>query len=149
MKSRKQFKINRIRIESNDVLAKSTVTSQSLSGRVVRASGLEAVGREFYPRLCSYSVFAIVCNEFDVTNLLQVRRVVTSKLTLTCCKLVSSLHACHVIFVGTLQICRARLLRLSQIARTFDFDLILPCHGKFDASNLKRTCHKFDVTTIT
>ncbi|GBL93814.1 hypothetical protein AVEN_153590-1 [Araneus ventricosus] len=31
-----------------------------------------------------------------MTNLLQVRHVVTSKLALTCCKLVSHLHSCRV-----------------------------------------------------
>ncbi|GBM38075.1 hypothetical protein AVEN_40955-1 [Araneus ventricosus] len=36
---------------------------------------------------------------------------------------------------------------VTQIIRKIDFDLILPCHTKFDASNLKRSCHKFDVTT--
>ncbi|GBL73542.1 hypothetical protein AVEN_159521-1 [Araneus ventricosus] len=35
----------------------------------------------------------------------------------------------------------------TSVCSKFDFDLILSCHGEFDASNLKRTCHKFAVTT--
>ncbi|GBL87085.1 hypothetical protein AVEN_218777-1 [Araneus ventricosus] len=50
-------------------------------------SASEPGGREFYPGLCSCSVFAIICNEFDTANLLQVRFMVTSELSLTCCKL--------------------------------------------------------------
>ncbi|GBL85314.1 hypothetical protein AVEN_222773-1 [Araneus ventricosus] len=59
MKSRKKFKINRIRIESNDVLAKSIFSSQSSAGSTVSVSASEPGGREFYSRLCSYSVFAM------------------------------------------------------------------------------------------
>ncbi|GBM78755.1 hypothetical protein AVEN_62737-1 [Araneus ventricosus] len=58
-------------------------TSTSLTGRMVSASASEPVDREFYPGLCSYSVFAIVCN----ASLRQIRPMVTSKLELTCCKL--------------------------------------------------------------
>ncbi|GBM68351.1 hypothetical protein AVEN_20705-1 [Araneus ventricosus] len=36
---------------------------------------------------------------------------VSSKLALTCCKLVSNLHSCHVKFVASLRICRATLLQ--------------------------------------
>ncbi|GBM65050.1 hypothetical protein AVEN_92783-1 [Araneus ventricosus] len=36
---------------------------------------------------------------------------VTSKLALTCCKLVSSLHSCHVKFAVSLKICSASLLQ--------------------------------------
>ncbi|GBM37730.1 hypothetical protein AVEN_38734-1 [Araneus ventricosus] len=43
-------------------------------------------------------------------SLLQVPRVVTSKLTLTCCKLNSSLiHSCHVKFVASLQILQSKI----------------------------------------
>ncbi|GBN27933.1 hypothetical protein AVEN_16849-1 [Araneus ventricosus] len=63
---------------------------------MVNASASEPVYREFYSRLCSYSVFAIICNEFDAASLLQVRPMVTSKFALTCCKLVSHLHSCRV-----------------------------------------------------
>ncbi|GBO44906.1 hypothetical protein AVEN_84385-1 [Araneus ventricosus] len=34
------------------------------------------------------------------------------------------------------------------VCSRFDFDLMLPCHSKFDASDLKRTCGKFAVATI-
>ncbi|GBM58306.1 Cytosol aminopeptidase [Araneus ventricosus] len=34
------------------------------------------------------------------------------------------------------------------VCSKFDFDLILPCHGKFDASSLKRTCGKLTITTL-
>ncbi|GBL89098.1 hypothetical protein AVEN_255235-1 [Araneus ventricosus] len=80
-----------MRIESSDVLAKSILSSQSLTGRMVRAPASRALGREFYPGLCSYSVFAIICN----ASLQQVRLMVTSRLALTCCKLVSQLHTCR------------------------------------------------------
>ncbi|GBO22949.1 hypothetical protein AVEN_257214-1 [Araneus ventricosus] len=51
-----------MRIESNGVLAKSIFSSESITGRMVRAPAARALGRELYPGLCSYSVFAIVCN---------------------------------------------------------------------------------------
>ncbi|GBM21154.1 hypothetical protein AVEN_5466-1 [Araneus ventricosus] len=95
-------------MESNDVLAKSVFASRSRADRVVQTSRYQAVGREFYPRLCSYSVLAIICNEFAV----QVRPMVTSKLPLTCCKLVSHLHSCRVKFAASLQICSASLLQI-------------------------------------
>ncbi|GBN01233.1 hypothetical protein AVEN_86102-1 [Araneus ventricosus] len=60
-------------------------------------SGYQAAGREFYPALCSYFVPAIICN----ASLLQVRPMVTSKLALTCCKLVSHLHSCRIKFALT------------------------------------------------
>ncbi|GBM09443.1 hypothetical protein AVEN_141373-1 [Araneus ventricosus] len=94
-------------MESNDVLAKSVFASRSRADRVVQTSRYQAVGREFYPRLCSYSVLAIICNEFAV----QVRPMVTSKLPLTCCKLVH-LHSCRVKFAVSLQICSASLLQI-------------------------------------
>ncbi|GBL88892.1 hypothetical protein AVEN_158991-1 [Araneus ventricosus] len=53
------------------------------------------------------TVFAIICN----ASLLQVRPMVTSKLALTCCKLVSHLHSCRVRLAASLQICSARLLQ--------------------------------------
>ncbi|GBO30819.1 hypothetical protein AVEN_178107-1 [Araneus ventricosus] len=96
-----------MRIKSNDVLAKSIFSSQSLTGRMVTASASRALGREFYPGLCSYSVFAIICNEFAM----QVRPMVTSRLVLTCCKLVSHLHTCRDKFAESLQICSASLLQ--------------------------------------
>ncbi|GBM19088.1 hypothetical protein AVEN_236913-1 [Araneus ventricosus] len=96
-----------MRIESNDVLAKSIFSSQSLTGRMVRAPASQALGREFYPGLCSYSVFAIICN----ASLLQVRPMVTLRLALTCCKLVSHLHTCRDKFAESLQICSASLLQ--------------------------------------
>ncbi|GBM71553.1 hypothetical protein AVEN_41675-1 [Araneus ventricosus] len=74
---------------------------------MVSASASEPVDPEFYPGLCSYSVFAIVCN----ASLLQVRPMVTSKLALTCCKLVSHLHSCRVKLAASLQICSASLLQ--------------------------------------
>ncbi|GBN85414.1 hypothetical protein AVEN_205200-1 [Araneus ventricosus] len=58
---------------------------------MVRAPASRAKGREFYPGLCLYSVFAIICN----ASFLQVRPMVTSRLALTCCKLVSHLHTCR------------------------------------------------------
>ncbi|GBN31726.1 hypothetical protein AVEN_139544-1 [Araneus ventricosus] len=96
-----------MRIESNGVLAKSIFSSQNLTGRMVRAHACRALGREFYPGLCSYSVFATVCN----TSLLQVRPMVTSRLALTCCKLVSHLHTCRDKFAESLQICSANFLQ--------------------------------------
>ncbi|GBO40041.1 hypothetical protein AVEN_158613-1 [Araneus ventricosus] len=74
---------------------------------MVRASASGAVGREFYPGLCSYSVFAIICN----ASLMQVRPMVTSRLVLTCCKLVSHLHTCDK-FAESLQIYSASLLQI-------------------------------------
>ncbi|GBN74363.1 hypothetical protein AVEN_50996-1 [Araneus ventricosus] len=74
---------------------------------MVSASASEPVDCEFYPRLCSYSVLAIICN----ASLLQVRPMVTSKLVLTCCKLVSHLHSCRVKLAASLQICSASLLQ--------------------------------------
>ncbi|GBM70791.1 hypothetical protein AVEN_127338-1 [Araneus ventricosus] len=97
-----------MRIESKDVLEKSIVSSQSLTGPVVSASACEPVGRDFYPGLCPNSVFAIVCN----ARLLQVRPMVTSRLALTCCKLVSHLHTCRDKFAESLQICSASLLQI-------------------------------------
>ncbi|GBN64153.1 hypothetical protein AVEN_175035-1 [Araneus ventricosus] len=75
---------------------------------MVSASASEPVDSEFYPGLCSYSVFATVCN----ASLLQVRPMVTSKLELTCCKLVSHLHSCRVKLAASLQICSASLLQI-------------------------------------
>ncbi|GBL72665.1 hypothetical protein AVEN_127914-1 [Araneus ventricosus] len=83
----------------------SVIRMESLTGRMVSASASEPVDREFYPALCSYSVFAIVCN----ASLLQVRPMVTYKLALTYCKLVSNLHSCSVKLAASLQICSARL----------------------------------------
>ncbi|GBN22148.1 hypothetical protein AVEN_61089-1 [Araneus ventricosus] len=57
-----------MRIESNDVLAKSIFSSQSLTGLLATTSASEPVGCEFYPGLCSYSVFAIICNEFAMQS---------------------------------------------------------------------------------
>ncbi|GBL81195.1 hypothetical protein AVEN_143536-1 [Araneus ventricosus] len=74
---------------------------------MVSASASEPVDRESHPGLCSYSAFAIVCN----ASLLQVRPMVTSKLALTCCKLVSHLHSCRVKLAASLQICSASLLQ--------------------------------------
>ncbi|GBO01663.1 hypothetical protein AVEN_39388-1, partial [Araneus ventricosus] len=73
-------------------------------------SDSEPGGREFYPRLCSCSVFAIICNEFDTANLLQVRFMVTSELSLTCCKLTTSLHSCHDKFVANLHSCHDKFV---------------------------------------
>ncbi|GBN10263.1 hypothetical protein AVEN_153175-1 [Araneus ventricosus] len=47
----------------------------------------------------------------SAANLLQVRPMVTSKLALTCCKLVSHLHSCRDKFAVSLQICSASLLQ--------------------------------------
>ncbi|GBO28027.1 hypothetical protein AVEN_150172-1 [Araneus ventricosus] len=63
-----------MRIESNDVLAKYIFSSQNVTGRMVRAPASRALGREFYPGLCSYSAFAIICNG----SLLQVRPMILS-----------------------------------------------------------------------
>ncbi|GBN74034.1 hypothetical protein AVEN_18034-1 [Araneus ventricosus] len=35
---------------------------------MVTASASEPVGREFYPGLCSHSVFTIICNEFAMQD---------------------------------------------------------------------------------
>ncbi|GBL73563.1 hypothetical protein AVEN_170042-1 [Araneus ventricosus] len=73
-------------------------------------TALESGGREFYPGLCSCFVFAIICNEFDTANLLQVRFMVTSELSLTCCKLTASLHTCHDKFVANLHSCHDKFV---------------------------------------
>ncbi|GBL86341.1 hypothetical protein AVEN_261217-1 [Araneus ventricosus] len=78
---------------------------------MVSASASEPVDREFYSGLCSCSVFAIICNEFDAASLLQVRPMVTSKLASTCCKLVSHLLSCRVKLAVSLQICSASLMQ--------------------------------------
>ncbi|GBO26972.1 hypothetical protein AVEN_78629-1 [Araneus ventricosus] len=80
----------------------------SLTGRSVSASASEPVDHEFYPWLCSYSVFAIICNEIAM----QARPMVNSKLALTCCKLVSHLHSYRVKLAASLQICSAVLLQV-------------------------------------
>ncbi|GBN35515.1 hypothetical protein AVEN_217255-1 [Araneus ventricosus] len=72
---------------------------------MVSVSASEAGGREFYPGLCSYSVFAIICNEFArqacgklaassfhgdfeaFVNLLQACTLVMTNLWQACCKL--------------------------------------------------------------
>ncbi|GBM93610.1 hypothetical protein AVEN_202560-1 [Araneus ventricosus] len=83
------------------------IMSSSLTGPVVTALASEPVGREFYPGLCSHSVFAIICK----ASLLQVPPMVTSRLALTCCKLVSHLHTCRDKFAESLQTCSASLLQ--------------------------------------
>ncbi|GBO13088.1 hypothetical protein AVEN_275595-1 [Araneus ventricosus] len=75
---------------------------------MVRAPASRALGREFYPGLCSYSVFAIIYN----ASLLQIRPMVTSRLALPCCRLVSHLHTCRDKFAESLQICSASLLQI-------------------------------------
>ncbi|GBM61120.1 hypothetical protein AVEN_152261-1 [Araneus ventricosus] len=77
---------------------------------MVSASASEPVGREFYSGLCSYSVFTIICDEFDAASLLQVRPMVTSKLALTCFKLVASLHSCHVKPVSSMYSCHVKFV---------------------------------------
>ncbi|GBM64256.1 putative inactive 1-aminocyclopropane-1-carboxylate synthase-like protein 2 [Araneus ventricosus] len=84
--------------------------SQSSAGSTVSVPASEPGGREFYPGLCSCSVFAIICNEFDTANLLQVRFMVTSELSLTCCKLTASLHTCHDKFVANLHSCHDKFV---------------------------------------
>ncbi|GBL97314.1 hypothetical protein AVEN_85000-1 [Araneus ventricosus] len=93
---------------------------------MVSVSASEPGGREFYPGLCSCSVFAIICNEFDTANLLQVRFMVTSELSLTCCKLTASLHSCHDKFVANLH----------------------SCHDKFVASLLQTKIAIWGVTSV-
>ncbi|GBM21293.1 hypothetical protein AVEN_149875-1 [Araneus ventricosus] len=87
------------RIGSNDVLAKSIFSSQSLTGRMVSVSASELVDREFYPELCSYSVFAIICVQCKLVaslshgdseacvNLLQTCFTLALLSCQTCCKL--------------------------------------------------------------
>ncbi|GBM58732.1 hypothetical protein AVEN_175340-1 [Araneus ventricosus] len=84
--------------------------SRSSAGSTVSVPASEPGGREFYPGLCSCSVFAIICNEFDTANLLQVRFMVTSELSLTCCKLTASLHTCHDKFVANLHSCHDKFV---------------------------------------
>ncbi|GBM08575.1 hypothetical protein AVEN_149162-1 [Araneus ventricosus] len=79
---------------------------------MVSVSASEPGGCEFYPGLCSYPVF---CYSFQcklAANLLQVRPMVTSRLALTCCKLVSHLHTCRDKFAESLQTCSASLLQI-------------------------------------
>ncbi|GBM18921.1 hypothetical protein AVEN_1556-1 [Araneus ventricosus] len=94
-----------------DLLAQSIFSSRNLTGRM---DGLERHFRKREvassdPRLCAYSVFAIVCNEFDATSLLQVRRVVTS----------SSLQTCFTLALLSCQICCKLADLQSKIAATF------------------------------
>ncbi|GBN43231.1 hypothetical protein AVEN_264161-1 [Araneus ventricosus] len=89
-----------MRIESNDVLAKSIFSSQSLTGRMARATAFRALGREFCPGLCSYSVFAIICNEFA--------RQACGKLA------ASSFHGDFEAFVNLLQACTLVMTSLWQ-----------------------------------
>ncbi|GBM54510.1 hypothetical protein AVEN_198032-1 [Araneus ventricosus] len=80
---------------------------------MVRAPASRALGREFYPGLCLYSVFAIVCK--FAASLLQVRPMVTSRLARTCCKLVSHLNTCDK-FAENLQCKSAANLLQTKIA---------------------------------
>ncbi|GBM38258.1 hypothetical protein AVEN_47350-1 [Araneus ventricosus] len=63
---------------------------------MVSASALEPVDPELYPGLCSYSVFAIICN----ASLLKVRPMVTSKLA------ANLFHTCTLVISNMLQACR-------------------------------------------
>ncbi|GBM61656.1 hypothetical protein AVEN_64413-1, partial [Araneus ventricosus] len=90
MKSRKQFKIRRVDARCISAIYLLLSESRWVSG------GLSA-----------YSVFAIVCNEFGATSLLQVRRLVTNWFEITCFKL--ALLPCQI--AASLQICGARLLQ--------------------------------------
>ncbi|GBO30831.1 hypothetical protein AVEN_112199-1 [Araneus ventricosus] len=117
MKSRKKFKINRIRIEATDVLAKSIFSCRSRTGLVVSTFVYKSVGREFYPGLCSYSVFAIICNEFA--------RQACGKLA------ASSFHGDFEAFVNLLQACTLVMTNLWQAC----------CKLKL-LSGMERTCSK-------
>ncbi|GBN47760.1 hypothetical protein AVEN_164321-1 [Araneus ventricosus] len=77
---------------------------------MVSVTASEPGGREFYPMLCFVLFFAIICNEFDTANLLQVRFMVTSELSLTCCKLTASLLSCHDKFVANLHSCHDKFV---------------------------------------
>ncbi|GBM14920.1 hypothetical protein AVEN_213264-1 [Araneus ventricosus] len=101
-------------VDENDTPAQSSASNQ-LEGVRQSASGLKSswrsgidvwlLSREFYPGLCSYSVFAIICNEFArqacgklaassfhdnfeaFVNLLQACTLVMTNLWQDCCKL--------------------------------------------------------------
>ncbi|GBO46246.1 hypothetical protein AVEN_183478-1 [Araneus ventricosus] len=103
MKSRKQLKINLI---DEDILAQSVFISRCRAGGAVYSIILASARSRALIRGCVRTLlplcFRCACNEFDVASLLQVRRVVTSKLALTCCKLVSHLYSCRVNLAVTL-----------------------------------------------
>ncbi|GBO33028.1 hypothetical protein AVEN_135733-1 [Araneus ventricosus] len=67
---------------------------------MVSVSASEAGSREFYPGLCSFSVFAIICNEFA--------RQACGKLT------ASSFHGDFEAFVNLLQACTLVMTSLRQ-----------------------------------
>ncbi|GBM34643.1 hypothetical protein AVEN_122038-1 [Araneus ventricosus] len=90
---------------------------------MVSVSASEPGGREFHPGLCSYSVFAMSLQCKLAANLLQVRPMVTSRLALTCCKLVSHLHTCRDEFAESLQTCSASLLQ-TKIAIWEYYDIV-------------------------
>ncbi|GBM04023.1 hypothetical protein AVEN_99212-1 [Araneus ventricosus] len=116
---------------------------------MVSASALELVGREFYPGLCSYSVFAIVCN----VSLLQVRTMVTSKLALTCCKLVSHLHSCRAKLAASLQICSASLMQTKIAIWDISIRQLSETENKLRISRelklISHTFGSFDIVLIT
>ncbi|GBM14098.1 hypothetical protein AVEN_209980-1 [Araneus ventricosus] len=97
---------------------------------MVSASASEPIDRKFYPGLCPYSVFAIVCTAI----LLQVRPMVTSKPALTCCKLVST---CTLVVSNLLQACRfavqvyCKLKLLSEISLLMALFLLVVALGAF------------------
>ncbi|GBO28305.1 hypothetical protein AVEN_129830-1 [Araneus ventricosus] len=64
------------------------------------------------PGCVSYSVFAIICNKFarQACGKLAVQVVVTSELSLTCCKLIARLHSCHDKFVANLHSCHDKFV---------------------------------------
>ncbi|GBM00725.1 hypothetical protein AVEN_150895-1 [Araneus ventricosus] len=62
---------------------------------MVSVTASEPGGREFYRGLCFVLCFCYNLQYVCTASLLQVRFMVTSELSLTCCKLTASLHSCH------------------------------------------------------
>ncbi|GBN12740.1 hypothetical protein AVEN_35691-1 [Araneus ventricosus] len=109
MKLKRQFKIKRVDVRSISALYLRQSRSRWLSGEGDRLgselSGVQIQGSS------AYSAFSIVCNEFDATSLLQVRRVVSSSFALIYGSLVVNLRSCRAKLAEKLQACTARLLQ--------------------------------------
>ncbi|GBM32882.1 hypothetical protein AVEN_21749-1 [Araneus ventricosus] len=93
---------------------------------MVSVSASEPGGREFYPGLCSYSVFAIICNEFA--------RQACGKLA------ASSFHGDFEAFVNLLQACTLVMTNLWQACTLVMTNLWQAC--TLVMTNLWQACCK-------
>ncbi|GBL80303.1 hypothetical protein AVEN_92226-1 [Araneus ventricosus] len=111
---------------------------------MVSVSASEPGGREFYPGLCSYSVFAIICNEFA--------RQACGKLAASSFhgdfELAASLHSCHDKFVASLHSCHDKFVasllqtkiaiwerRRFRLTKNSVVELTLLKHEKFESTS--------------